>query len=197
MSIPTLVLDLSIFESIRPPWLQEPLCLLWQGIEQDYPTRMCPLNLQGSYFTHIRIFFFHVSFFLLLLELTFQTFLCFHPSAQTLPEWPQITAMPTLVFNPMSCHSSKFKPVYKAASEDPSSTLPPYNLPALLLSLCLLFCKRKTKQKNKSSGRKGCLSCQREEASLLSGSCSVLFDHSKLAFRCTKHRLVTSIGSFN
>lgn len=131
MSIPTLVLDLSIFESIRPPWLQEPLCLLWLGIEQDYPTRMCPLNLQGSYFTHIRIFFFMFLFFLLLLEWTFQTFLCFHPSAQTPPEWPQITAMPTLVFNPMSCHSTKFKPVYKAASEDPSSTLPPYNLPAL------------------------------------------------------------------
>lgn len=63
MSTPTLVLDLSIFESIRPPWLQEPLCLLWLGIEQDYPTRMCPLNLQGSYFTHIRSFFFIFLFF--------------------------------------------------------------------------------------------------------------------------------------
>lgn len=107
--------------------------------------------------------------FLLLLEWSFRTFLCFNPSAQTAPEWPQITAVPTLVFNLMSCHSTKFKPVYEAASEDPSSAHPPCNLPALLLSLCLLFCDRKTKQsqKKKSSGRKGCRGCcQLEGASL-------------------------------
>lgn len=77
--------------------------------------------------------------------MNFQTFLSFHPSTQIPPDCPQIIATRTLVFNPMSC--TKYKPVYMAARENPSSILPPYNLPVLLLNLRMLFCHRKTTTK--------------------------------------------------